>query len=156
MRSTYKPIGGVESVALYPADAVVAALFSSEGCEVEFSADPIEVVLMEDASTYEEKAQLEHSVATVTHQLSLVAEKNDAERWLTGNFFEQAALDGLIAVVTLCDGRHLLVGYSAKFENEQPLHLTAITSSSGTTPHDTPTITLQLVSHDTDFSSQIL
>ena len=57
--SNYKPIGGVESVALYPAEAVVKALFSSEGCEVEFSSMPLEVALIDDASHYEEISRLE-------------------------------------------------------------------------------------------------
>ena len=52
MVATYKPVGGVESVALYPADAVVTALFSSDGCEVELSGIPIEVPLLEDCSQY--------------------------------------------------------------------------------------------------------
>ncbi len=154
--SHFKSIGGVESVALYPTDAVAAALFSSEGCEVEISAAPIEVALLEDASLYEESTLLEHGARTVTHKLHLVAERNNATAWLDNNFVEQATFEGLVAVARLCDGRELLVGYSAKFSNEQPLLLASLTSSSGITPHDRPTVTLLLVSHDTDFSSQIL
>ena len=54
MATSYKPVGGVESCTLYPADAVVTALFSSEGCEVELSGTPMEVELLEDKSNYEE------------------------------------------------------------------------------------------------------
>ena len=57
--SNYKSIGGVESVALYPAEAVARALFSNEGCEVELLGTPVEVTLMEDASHYEEITRLE-------------------------------------------------------------------------------------------------
>lgn len=154
--SIYKPIGGVESVALYPADAVRVALFSSEGCEVEFSGSPIEVALVEDASQYEESTSVERGVTAITHRLQLVAERNDATAWLDNQFIECATYDGLVAVVSLGDGRNMLAGYSAKFGNEQPLRLTSLTSSSGNSPHQTPSVTLLLVSHDTDFSPLIL
>ena len=154
--SNYKPVGGVESVALYPAEAVARALFSNEGCEVELLGTPVEVTLMEDASHYEEICDLKCGVTTVSHQLHLVAEKRDGERWFDNQFLERALFDGLIAVVTLCSGVRLLVGYSAHFANEQPLRLDSITSSSGCSLRDTPLVTLRLVSCDTEFSSHIL
>lgn len=158
MENTYnhKPIGGVESVALYPTDAVVTALFSSEGCEVELSGTPIEVALLEDTSTYEEMAHVEQGATSVSHKLRLVATRNDAAKWLDNDFIEQSSFDGFVAVVALCDGRKLLAGYSALFGNEQPLRLESVTSASGSSPHQTPSVTLQLVSRDTDFSAQIL
>ena len=154
--SNYKPIGGVESVALYPAEAVVKALFSSEGCEVEFSSMPLEVALIDDASHYEEISRLECGTNSVAHQLHLVAEMSEGERWLDKQFLERAFFDGVVAVVTLCSGVRLLVGYSAQFASEQPLRLDSITSSSGNTLHQTPSVTLRLVSRDTEFSSHIL
>lgn len=152
----HKPIGGVESCALYPADAVVTALFSSCGCEVELTGAPIEVVLLEEASSYEERALMKNGATSVSHRLNLVATKNDANEWLDNDFIEQASFDGFIAVITLNDGRRLLAGYSASFGDEQPLRLESIVSASGNNPHDTPSVTLQLVSCDTDFSAQIL
>ena len=154
--SNYKSIGGVESVALYPADAVVKALFSSEGCEVELSGTPIEVALIEDSSHYEESSCLECGTTTVSHKLHLVAEMSDGERWRDEQFLERAFFEGFVAVVTLCSGVRMLVGYSARFTNEQPLRLDSITSASGSTPHETPSVTLRLVSRDTDFSAHIL
>lgn len=154
--SNYKPVGGVESVALYPAEAVVRALFSSEGCEVELSGTPIEVALIDDASHYEEISHLENGTNTVSHQLHLVAEMSEGRQWLDKQFLERAFFEGVIAVVTLCSGVRLLVGYSAHFTAEQPLRLDSITSSSGTTLHHTPSVTLQLVSCDTEFSAHIL
>jgi hypothetical protein len=154
--SNYKSIGGVESVALYPADAVAKALFSSEGCEVELSGTPIEVALIDDASHYEESSRLECGTTTVSHLLHLVAEMNDGEKWRDEQFLESAFFEGFVAVVTLCSGIRLLVGYSAKFTNEQPLRLDSITSASGSTPLETPSVTLRLMSRDTDFSAHIL
>jgi hypothetical protein len=154
--SNYKSIGGVESVALYPVDAVATALFSSEGCEVELLGSPIEVALMDDASHYEECSKWECGATTVSHQLHLVAEMSEGATWCNEQFLERAFFEGFVAVVTLASGVRLLVGYSALFANEQPLRLDSITSSSGSTPHETPSVTLRLVSHDTEFSAHIL
>ena len=154
--SSYKPVGGVESVALYPADAVVTALFSSNGCEVELSGNSIEVPLLDDASQYDEISRLEHGAASVLHKLHLVADRKDAEKWLDSAFLERAAFEGFIAVVSLSSGQSLLVGYSAHLGNEQPLRLESLTTSSGKTLHETPSVTLRLVSCDADLAAQIL
>ena len=154
--SNYKSIGGVESVALYPADAVATALFSSEGCEVELSGTPLEVPLLDDTSYYEECAHSKCGTTTISHLLHLVAERSDGEAWLDNHFLERASLEGVIAVVSLCSGVRLLAGYSAQFGCEQPLRLDSTTSSSGNSPHETPSVTLRLLSHDTDFSAKIL
>ena len=154
--SNYKPVGGVESAALYPADAVATALFSSEGCNIKLSGEPIEIPLMEEKSRYEETLSVEHGKSYVAHQLHLVADRNDAGEWLENRFWEQSSFDGLIAVVSLCDGRRLLVGYSAQLGNEHPLQLEALSSTSGNTLHETPSVTLQLISYDTEFSAHIL
>lgn len=150
--SNYKPVGGVESVALYPADAVVTALFSSDGCEVELSGVPIEVPLLEDCSQYEEKSHSERGSTSVSHLLHLVAERGYAQAWMENDFLEQATFEGFVAVISLCDGRHLLAGYSALLGNEQPLRLESLTSTSGKSLGDIPSVTLRLVAHDTDFS----
>ena len=156
MSSNYKPIGGVESVALYPADAVAVALFSSNGCEVTLSARPIEVELLDDKSLYEEQSESKNGATKVTHRLHIVADRVVASEWLTEEFLERCSIEGVIAVVSLCDGRRLLAGYSAQFCNEQPMRLEHLTSSSGHKLQDKPTVALQLISHDTEFSQEIL
>lgn len=156
MTMEHKSVGGVERVMLYPADAVTSALFSSEGCEVEFASAPLEVELLDDASHYEEVSECAGGASRVTHQLHLVAERGEAEKWLETNFLEAISIDGAVAKVVLADGRALLVGYSQRFGDEQPLRLERLISTSGTTLHDRPTITLRLVSHDTEFSNEII
>ena len=156
MNPNYKAVGGVEQVALYPTEAVEEALFSSEGCEVTLAASPIEVELLDDGSHYEEEATNRDGATLVTHRLHLVADRSSAERWLEQDFLERAAVEGVVAVVTLCDGRTLLVGYSAHFGNEQPLLLDSLTSSSGEGAHESPRVTLQLHSHDTEFSTELI
>jgi hypothetical protein len=79
-----------------------------------------------------------------------------AKGWLDEEFVEMASIDGVVAVVLLADNRHLLVGYSPTFGDEQPLRLEYLSSSSGSTPYDSPTVTLQLVSHDTTFSCEVI
>ena len=156
MGPNYIAVGGVERVALYPTEAVEEALFSSEGCEVTLAASPIEVELLDDGSHYEEEATNRDGATLVTHRLHIVADRSSAERWLEQDFLERAAVEGVVAVVTLCDGRTLLVGYSAHFGNEQPLLLDSLTSSSGEGAHDSPRVTLQLHSHDTEFSTELI
>lgn len=156
MTSSYKAVGGVEGVALYPADAVVTALFSSEGCEVELSGTPMEVELLEDKSNYEEVSESRSGAIKISHQLTLVADRREAGAWFDEAFVERCSIEGVVAVVSLCDGRRLLVGYSARFGDEQPLRLSSLTFASGSCLHDKPTATLQLVSYDTEFSQEIL
>ena len=156
MSANYKPVGGVESVALYPADAVATALFSSAGCEVSLTGTPLEVELLEGHSSFEEQTKVRNGVTRISHKLRLVADRERASAWLENSFLERVAIEGTIAVVKLCDSRRLLVGYSALFGDEQPLRLEALTSASGDTPHDMPTVTLELSSYDREFSQPIL
>ena len=156
MTSNYKAVGGVERAALYPADAVATALFSSEGCEVELSGEPIEVELLEDMSSFEECSDSRSGVTKISHQLNLVADRREAGAWFDEAFVERCSIEGVVAVVSLCDGRRLLVGYSARFGDEQPLRLSSLTFASGSCLHDKPTATLRLVSYDTEFSQEIL
>ena len=156
MSPNYKPVGGVESCTLYPADAVVTALFSSEGCKVELSGTPVEVPLLEEASHYDEASIFDHATTSVSHSLHLVADRGEAQPWLNDVFLERGAYEGFVALIALNDGRRLLVGYSAHLGNEQPLRLEKISSASGSSLRETPSVTLHLTSHDADFSPEII
>lgn len=156
MISKYKPVGGVERCSLYPANAVEKALFSSEGCEVTLVGEPLEVELLDDMSSYEELTDSLKGDIRVSHLLNLVADREVAKAWFDKDFLDRAYLDGLVAQVLLADGRRLLVGYSALFDDEQPLRLESLISTSGTKLHDKPTVTLRLVSHDTEFACEII
>jgi hypothetical protein len=156
MSPRYKPTGGVESATLYPADAVASALFSSSSCEVQFSSGGIEVELIDDLSSLEEVSKSHYGANKVTHRLTLVAGRNEGEKWLDEEFVERCSIEGVVAEVHLCDGRTMLVGYSAIFGGEQPLRLESLTYNSGTSLHDTPTLSLELVSEDSEFSKEIV
>ena len=69
--SSYKPIGGVESVALYPTDAVEWALFSANGCEVELSGSPIEVELLDSFALDMNSGQPDNICITVSTAILL-------------------------------------------------------------------------------------
>lgn len=156
MKPNYKPVGGVESCTLYPADAVETVIFSSAGCEVQLCGEGIEVQLLEDSSHYEEETKVESGVVKISHLLHLVADRGEAEAWLNNDTLERLAIEGAVATVGLEDGRRLLVGYSPHFGNEQPLRLEGLVSTSGRSLHDKPSVTLRLISHDTEFSNEIL
>lgn len=152
----YKPVGGVESATLYPADAVASVLFSSKGCEVQLSGEGITVELIEDLSSLEEVSKHPYGATKVLHTLTLVADRKEGEAWLDEAFLERCSIDGVVAVVHLCDGRTMLVGCSAHFHNEQPLRLDGLTYNSGSSPHDRPTLSLKLISEDSEFSKEIV
>ena len=156
MQPRYKSVGGVESVALYPTDAVQTILFSSSGCEVLFEGIPIEVELLDDHSLFEERLESSKGATKVLHKLTLVADRGVAEAWLTDEFIDEGSYNGLVAVVRLCDGRQLLCGYSHALSAEQPLFIESITANSGSSLHDTPSVALHLVSQDTEFSQEII
>lgn len=151
-----KPVGGVEAVVLYPADAVKHALFSQWGCEVEFQGEGVAVALIDDASLYEEVVKSAKGIVGVTHSLTLVARYKDAGVWLATPFLERLAQEGVIATVALSDGRSIVVGYSQHFGEEQPLMLESVTTSSGRALAETPSVTLRLVSHDTALAAEII
>ena len=75
MKLAYKPVGGVESVVLYPADAVQTALFSSEGCSATLLGEELEVALLDDGSYYEERAESVDGITKIAHRLHLVADR---------------------------------------------------------------------------------
>lgn len=152
----YKPIGGVESCSLYATDAVATTLFSGSGCSVKLSAEPLTVELLDDASLYEEEVSIDTGGRRVKHTLTLVADRTEAEAWLDEEFVERVASEGVVATVKLCDGRELLVGYSAHFAEEQPLRLASLNVTSGRKLLDTPQVVLTLVSHDTELSHEIV
>ena len=89
-------------------------------------------------------------------EVYLVADRGEAEAWLNNDTLERLAIEGAVATVGLEDGRRLLVGYSPHFGNEQPLRLEGLVSTSGRSLHDKPSVTLRLISHDTEFSNEIL
>lgn len=155
MTSNYKPVGGVERAILYPAEAVQTAIFSSEGCCATLVGEALEVPLLDDASSYDEVVECRNGIAKIAHRLNLVADRGKAEPWLDADFLERASIEGVVAVVELADGRRVLVGYSLRFGSEQPLRLQGLTSASGSKLLDTPTVALQLVSHDTEFSCEM-
>ena len=112
--------------------------------------------LLEDRSSFDEKFTFEEGVVAVQHTLRLVADRNLAGAWLEAEFQREAVQRGLCAVVTLNDGRQLLVGYSARFGAQQPLRIARIETSSGGKLSDVPTVILQLESFDTSAAAECI
>ena len=105
--------------------------------------------LLEDASSFKERYHFDGGAIAVQHKLTLVADRNMAAVWLESSFHHECMRKGVCAVVTMNDGRQLLVGISARFGTEQPLRPIEIISSSGSRLSDVPTITFTLESYDT-------
>lgn len=113
-------------------------------------------LLLEDRSSFDETFSFEEGVVAVKHTLRLVADRNLGGAWLEAEFRREAVQRGLCALVTLNDGRQLLVGYSARFGVQQPLRISQIETSSGQAPSDQPTVTLQLESIDTSAAAECI
>ena len=151
-----KPKGGVARVALHTADAVGSLAVGDEGCRVRFADEPLEVLLTDDRSLFEEQLSVEEGVMSVEHRLTMVADRNHAPQWLETEFLYRATHEGLIAEVVLNDSRRLLVGYSLRLQGEQPLRLQSLTAASGQRPNDTPTLTLTLAATDAEMAMPIV
>ncbi|MBQ5753177.1 MAG: hypothetical protein IIV91_03080 [Alistipes sp.] len=150
-----KPKGGVAHVALHAADAVGSLAVEDDGCRVRFTDVPLEVSLADECSLFEEQLSTDGGVVEVCHRLTLVADRNFAQPWLDDDFLNRATCEGLVAEVTLCDSRRLLVGYSLRLASEQPLRLRSLIAGSGVRANDTPTLTLSLESIDAEMAMPI-
>ena len=150
----YKPVGGVARAVLYRPEACNAA-FVDGVCTASFDGGGVEVALIDECSSFEEVAACDSGRISVVHTLSLVASRNDADLWLAPQFVADAVRRGVVADLTLNDGRRLIAGFSADFADEQPLRLLSLRSASGERLAQTPTVTLTLRSEDTAGASPL-
>lgn len=151
-------MGGIRSVCLCTSDNIAKAEFIDNAtvCSqlgfVDNSA-VMECMLLEDCSSFEEVLTFDNGVVAVQHTLILTADRNLAEAWLEPKFRSESEDKGLCAIMTLNDGRRLLVGYSERFGGCQPMHISKIVVSSGCRPADIPKITMSLESYDTSVAA---
>lgn len=139
---TYKPIGGVAEAELWAVSSLssVAQLQQGTGLKVELS---------DDGSLYEEIAEAEARPVSVQHTLTLCSDPNRARAWMDERWLTHAAIEGVVALVTLSTGERLTVGWSPRFGFEQALRLRSLHFSSGSEPNSSPTVKLTLQSLDT-------
>lgn len=154
-------MGGVRSVELFAANNLSVVRFTADAtqCTKLMFVDEgavMSCLLLEDRSSFDETFSFEEGVVAVKHTLRLVADRNLGGAWLEAEFRREAVQRGLCALVTLNDGRQLLVGYSARFGAQQPLRISQIETSSGRAPSDQPTVTLQLESIDTSAAAECI
>ena len=147
--TAYKPVGGVARVALYPTYADFGGRSPGGVCEATFDCEPGEVPLTDDRSSFVELLDNSSGPLSVTHTLTLVAERGEASKGLSAEFADSLSRQGGIADVTLNDGRRLIVGCSERMERDFPLRFVSLHSDSGRRLSDTPTLTLTLRSTDT-------
>lgn len=124
--------GGVTSVLLMSADEAIGAVFSSEGVALSLpSVSTVDVVPEEDSAQWTEVVERREGATRVEHRLEMaIPWAHQAVRLITDS------PRGVVAVVTLLDGRKILAGYSAKFAAEQPLRIGSMTRISGRTRED--------------------
>ena len=157
-----KPAGGVAAVELSAAANIRDIEFEEGGgltvCSLLNFADNSAVMrceLLEERSSFVETLTADGSSVAVKHTLKLVADRNMAQGWLEPRFISEAMCGGIVALVTLADGRRFIAGVSRKFGLEQPLRLKSITVDSGRSATDEPEVILILESFDTAFASTL-
>ena len=150
-----KPVGGVAMAVLYRPDDDMEIAFGDGECYAVFNCEGVEVVLLDDSSSFEECIAPDAGAVSVVHTLTLVAARGDAVAWTAPGFAERVTHEGVIADLTLNDGRRMVVGCSEALGTEQPLRLASLRCDSGLRLTQTPTVTLTLRSEDTAFACQI-
>ena len=153
-----KTAGGVAGAELRFAGDWGSASFSDNGsrCSADFRAAPCRVPLVEFRSHFDERTACEGGPVCVEHTLTLVADRRDAAPWLDRDFVRRCAYEGVVAQVTLNDGRTLLAGCSEHLRSEQPLKLVSLQVLSGVLPSDRPVAVLTLRSVDTAAAAEMV
>ncbi len=159
--SHHKPVGGIRSVVLLSAANVAQAAFAEGGTictSLEFVDDEalVECPLLEDASSFEEEITPDGGAVAVRHRVTLVADREEFNVWLAPKLSSESIGDGLCALVTLNSGCRLLLGYSERFEAQQPLRIISIKTESGSRPLDVPKVVMVLENFDTATSAVIV
>lgn len=144
-----KPMCGIAAVAVVPAgtaaggspDAVAAA------------AVPLPVVA--ERSSYEETLDAADGTVRVRHRLTVAVPEEYARANLDERTLRLWAAAGTAAVIDTLSGERLVAGWSERFGSEQPLRLTAVAMSTGTTPHESPAALLTFGSVDTSPAAEV-
>ena len=155
-----KPVGGVTAVELAAAANIREAEFDDAGslCTRLEYCDPQSVMqcrLLEERSSFTETLSADGAAVCIRHTLRLVADRNTAEAWMSPDFISELLCAGVVAAVTLADGRRFAAGLSRRFGLEQPLRLRSLKADSGCAAADEPTLEMVLESYDTGFAPRL-
>lgn len=145
-----KFVGGVAEIEISSITNIVAP----EGTiinEESLFRDPLlidKIDIVEDKSSYDEQVNVENGVSFMRHTIK-IALKRGAASSLAASFASKY-IDGVVAIVTTMAGERLLVGVSAKFGTEHPLHPIQMGFDTGLTPKEYPLCILTLQCHATE------
>jgi hypothetical protein len=151
-RAAGKRNGGLWSVALVSADAVVAVTKAAEG---EYSAmtlaegeTPALYHCKEDEAAYTETVGAD---GVVTHELSITMERMDPTSAKAVNEILDASREsGIVAIIRTNNDTSILVGWSEWFKGRYPLRLHSTAGVTGRTLSDVSAETVVLRSVDAD------
>lgn len=137
-----KPVGGLKQVAVVPAGITVA------DSPQEIASQTVALPLLEDGSVYEEILQSDDGVLLVCHRLTLTLARVVAQREVTERVATAWSREGTVAVVESLSGESLIVGWSERWQHEQPLRLVKMESTTALSPAEIPTARLIFESYD--------
>ena len=138
----FKPVGGISSAAVVPSGA------SACGSPAEIAARAVELPLVEGLSSYEERVDSRDGIFRVEHRLTIALPAGYARDRFSAAECRRLAAVGTAAVIVTESGERLIAGWSEQFGSEQPLRLTGIAFTTGTSPRDVPAAILTFASID--------
>ena len=144
-----KPACGIASVSVVPAGAAAGGSPS----EIAVSAEP--VPLIEGRSSYDEISDMRDGILRVEHRLTIAVPAEYAHSRFDAESYRRWAAFGTCAVVAAVSGERYVVGWSERFGAGQPLRLTSVEDSTGTSPHAVPAVVLTLRSVDASPATRI-
>ena len=144
-----KPAGGIASAAVVPAGAAAC------GSAAEIAAAAVAVPLAEGLSSYDEMTDSADGTLRVEHRLTIAVPPEYVRDFIGRDVQRRWASEGTAAVITTVAGERLVLGWSEHFGTEQPLRLTGMAVSTGTTPREIPAVVLTFRSVDTSPASRL-
>jgi hypothetical protein len=145
-----KSVGGVESIELLPAEALLDATYDPvakalRGLTLRDECEPLGVAFREGEASLEESIDDHGNVA---HRLRFLLDGVAPE----GLHRLLSALRGGVVALVATEGEHLLVGYSPELRAEAPLRLHSLQRHSLQRYDQTPHIAVELRSSDSRLS----
>lgn len=137
-----KPVGGLKQVAVVPQG------ITAGDSPQEIEAQVIALPLLEDSSMYEEIAESTDGVVLVHHRLMLTMARDVAQSVVSDAVVQAWSREGTAAVIVTESGEKFLVGWSERWQHEQPLRLVKSESTTAQSPSEIPTRRLTFESFD--------
>jgi len=155
MSQPTKFIGGVAEVMITPISNVILSSSDITNEEALFrDSSLIETIdILEDRSSYSEEEIVKDGISSVKHSLKIVL-RREVGLSLRSQL-DTRYINGVVAILTTHAKERLLVGFTPKFGEEQPLRVIGSGFETGLSPKDYPLFSVTLQCEDTSYATNI-